>query len=229
VKALIVADGDVSAQLTRAEALLQGEPDARPLVLAADGGAHKAELLGLRPDVVVGDLDSLSPASVERLRGQGVEVQQHPRAKEESDTELAVREALRRGARQLVILGGLGGLRLEHSLANVLLLTLPELAGCDVTMVDGPSVVRVIGGRGADRLELEGEEGDLVSLLALSERVEGVTTTGLAYPLDDEALLQGPSRGLSNVMQASNASVQTRGGRLAVIHTRFQTKEARDA
>lgn len=219
--ALIVADGDITSQsLSHSRRLAAGD-DRRPLVVAADGGALKAELLGVLPDVVVGDLDSLSPASVDRLREMGVEVQQHAREKDASDTELAVLEALNRGARRLAIVGGLGGLRLEHSLANILLLTLPELDGCDAVLVDGASALRVIGANGADRLELEGRAGDLVSLLPLSEQVTGVRTTGLRYVLHDEPLIQGRSRGLSNVMDQVRATIATRAGRLAVTHTRL--------
>ena len=217
MKALIVADGDVSAGML-GHPLLAADGE-RLLIVAADGGAAKAELLGLRPDVVVGDLDSLAPETLERLRADGVEIIGHPVDKDESDTQLAMREAVARGAGQLVLIGALGGVRLDHTLANLLLLGLPELAGCRVVLLDGPSSVRVIGLDGPDELVIDGRPGDLVSLLPLSERVAGVATTGLRYPLRDEPLLQGFSRGLSNVIQDERASVRTAGGRLAVVHT----------
>jgi thiamine pyrophosphokinase len=83
--------------------------------------------------------------------------------------------------------------------------------------------VRVIGQRGAERLEVEGAAGDLVSLLPLSEQVVGVTTDGLAYPLSGATLRQGPTLGLSNEMTGARTSVMVAGGRLAVIHTRRET------
>jgi thiamine pyrophosphokinase len=214
MKALIVADGDVRPAPSDGT-----QPNPAQMIVAADGGAHKARLLGLLPDVVVGDMDSLSPETLAELEQEGVEVLRHPAEKEASDTELAVHEALRRGATGLVILGALGGPRFEHTLANVLLLTMPELADTDVALVDGPVVVRVIGSGGPGRLELAGQPGDLVSLLPLTERVEGVTTVGLAYPLAGETLHQGPARGLSNVLVDSSATVTTAAGRLAVVHT----------
>lgn len=226
VKALIVADGDVSARDLDDPLLRSDDGSGRPLVIAADGGALKAESLGLVPDVVVGDLDSLSPETVDRLRAAGVEVQRHPAQKNESDTELAVREALRRGARQLFIVGALGGLRVDHSLANMLLLTLPELAECETVVRDGPASLRVIGGNRPARLELDGRRGDIVSLLPVGERVDGVTTSGLAFPLRDESLDGGFSRGLSNVMHEGRATISLRAGRLAVIHTTGGAPEA---
>lgn len=137
-----------------------------------------------------------------------------------------MREALARGAESIVIVGAFGGDRLEHSVANLLLLTLPELAAKDVALVDGPSTVRVIGGPGPGRLNISGGVGDYVSLLALSERVDGVTTSGLRYPLTDETLLQGPTRGLSNELSSDHAEVATRNGRLAVIHTQRDGDQA---
>lgn len=224
--AIIVADGDVQSG-TAVRRALHPFQDASALVIAADGGALKAARLGLKPSVVVGDGDSLEPDRAEELRRGGLDVIVHPAQKDESDTELAVREALARGADNIVIVGAFGGGRLEHSVANLLLLTLPELSGMDVALVDGPSTVRVIGGSGPGQLTITGDVGDYVSLLAFSERVEGVTTSGLRYPLTEDALLQGPSRGLSNELATDRAEVLTQHGRLAVIHSQ-RSRESSD-
>lgn len=215
--AIVVADGEVrpGAAVSR---VLNAAP-AASLVVAADGGALKAEQLGLRPDVVVGDGDSLPVARAAQLSDSGVEVVVHSVAKDESDTELAVCEAVARGATSLVLLGAFGGARLEHSVANLLLLAMPQLHGVDAALVDGATTVRLIGVDGAGQLELTGAPTDYVSLLPLSGRVEGVTTQGLRFPLNDETLFQGPARGLSNELLGTRGSVRTRSGRLAVIHT----------
>jgi thiamine pyrophosphokinase len=196
-----------------------GHPETETLVVAADGGALVAESLGLRPDVVVGDFDSLPPSDADRLRSSGVELIGHPAEKDESDTELAVRTALERGATTIWILGGLGGPRFEHSLANVLLLALPELSGADAALSDGLTTVRLLDGAHRRSLELRGDAGDWISLLPLSEQVSGVATDGLAYPLGQETLAQGPTRGLSNELSGTVATVAIATGRLAVIHT----------
>lgn len=215
--ALIVADGDVPSRAV-IDRLIDPAAQRDLIVVAADGGALKAVALGLRPQVVVGDADSLSAADTARLRSDGVEVLVFSPTKDESDTELAVREALRRGAQRLVIVGAFGGRRFEHALANVLLLTLPELRGRDACLADGASVVRVLFG--GERLEITGEPGDFLSLLPLTEEAAGVTTDGLAYPLGGATLSQGPARGLSNELSGDRASVSLDAGRLAVIHTR---------
>ena len=216
--ALIVADGEVPPRATLEQLFPDGLAPA--LVIAADGGALKAESLGLRPEIVIGDLDSLAPGDVERLRGQHVQLLRFPPDKDQSDTELAVHEAVSRGADRLVLIGALGGRRVEHSLANILLLTMPELATRDASIVDRASTLRAMGAHGGDRLEVRGVAGDYISLLPLTERVEGVNTSGLAYELHDEELHQGPARGLSNELTGERAAISTDRGRLLVVHTR---------
>jgi thiamine pyrophosphokinase len=206
----VVADGDVRLQ--------PADADDR-LVIAADGGLLKATAAGLKPDVLVGDFDSVPAGAVEAAEADGVEVIRYPTSKDESDTELAVREAMRRGASEVEIAGALGGQRIDHTLANLLLLASVDI-GAALAIVDGPVTVRVIGPRGPERLEIRGAAGDLVSLLALSESVVGVTTDGLAYALREATLNQGPTLGLSNELTGSRATVAVERGRLAVIHTR---------
>jgi thiamine pyrophosphokinase len=215
LNALIVADGDVPTRDELARLTAAASPD---IVVAADGGALKAAAVGLTPAVVVGDADSLLPDAVEQLRRAGTEVVVHPAAKDESDTELAVRESIRRGATALTIVGAFGGSRLEHTVANLLLLCLPELQGLDVRLADGASEVRLI--KGGTTLTIEGAPGDFVSLLPLAPTATGVTTHGLRFPLTDEPLHQGPARGLSNELASDRATVSLRSGRLLVIHTK---------
>lgn len=210
---LIVADGDIPERAALDRLL---PPFGPRLVVAADGGALKAAALALPAQVVVGDSDSLSRDAVQTLRAAGADVIVHPTAKDESDTELAVHEALRRGATSLLIIGAFGGPRLEHTVANLLLLAMPELTGIDAQLADGASVVRLL--EGGETVTVTGKPGDFVSLFPLEPIVHGVTTSGLAYPLMNESLHQGPARGLSNVMTGDVASI-TASGRLLVIHT----------
>lgn len=212
--ALIVADGDVPPR-PEVERLLGGAPQ---LVIAADGGALKAQAIDFAPSVVVGDADSLDPAQVEQLRAAGTEVVIHPTDKDESDTELALNEALNRGATRVVIIGAFGGKRLEHTLANILLLASERLMGRDICLADGASTLRVM--HNGETLEIQGAPSDYVSLLPLTWRVVGVTTDGLRYALGNEMLEQGPARGLSNELTAGTATIEIGEGRLAVVHTR---------
>lgn len=220
--ALILADG---------EAPIRGDLDlAWPgwdanlgLVIAADGGARHAARLGVAIDAWVGDGDSLDADGMAALLAAGVPMERASPHKDESDTELAVREALRRGAAGLVIVGALGGTRIDHALANIGLLAMAELADRPASLIDARSritLVRAPGPGGAPvRRGLPGRSGDLVSLLPMGSGVIGVTTSGLAYPLTDEPLPEGPARGLSNVRTAPDAAVTVRGGLLLVVES----------
>jgi len=218
--ALVVADGDVAERRTL-DARWAGWADGVDLVVAADAGALRAEALGFRPDLVVGDADSLTEADVARFRATGIDIELASTDKDESDTELAVRAALSRGAQRLTIVGALGGRRFDHALANVSLLALPELATVPTVLLDASSRISLLRSRpassGEARLDLRGPAGEIVTLLPWGGDVRVVTTTGLRYPLDDETLRVGPSRGLSNVRVGGDASVTIADGALLVI------------
>jgi thiamine pyrophosphokinase len=216
----VVADGDAPKRAAL-DAAWPGWADDLGLVVAADGGAIAAERLGFTIDLVVGDGDSLGHADVTRLRRAGVDVRLVPADKDETDTELALLEAVRRGAMRITIVGALGGPRVDHELANVALLAHPSLAGVDVAIVDPRGRIALIDaparGGGPLTRSLPGPVGAVVSLLPLDGDAGGVTTAGFRYPLRDEPLPLGPARGLSNVRDAAEAAVTLRRGRLLVV------------
>jgi thiamine pyrophosphokinase len=227
MRTLIVAGGDVPAR-RRLDQAWSGWDDGVGLIIAADGGALRAESAGLPPDLLVGDADSLLPGQLDRLRAADVAVELSPVAKDATDLELAVEAALARGASELVILGAFGGERLDHALGNIGLLALPALRGYRVAMLDATTRVRLLAASGSateDRVRhpLTGRVGDLVSLLPLGGEAVGVTTGGLLYPLRDEPLTLGSSRGISNVRCDAAAWVSLRGGHLYAIETIVET------
>jgi len=221
--ALILADGDPPdpAELDRT---WPGWSDGIDLIVAADGGAAHAASLNLGPiDLWVGDGDSLSPAALEALRRAGVPVELAAADKDESDTELAVLAAIDRGATRLTILGAFGGPRLDHALANVLLLGHPRLIDRSAMLLAPAARATLIRAPGPDggpaSLSLAGRPGDLVSLLPFAGPAGGVTTSGLQYALSDETLEVGPARGLSNIRLEPTATVSLKVGSLLVVET----------
>jgi thiamine pyrophosphokinase len=203
--AVIVANGALDA-----DARLRGLWEGAGLRMAADGGARQArEQLGAAPQVVIGDLDSLDEQTRGWLEQQRVEFIQYPRAKNETDLELALKLALERGAEHVTVLGAFGG-REDQFIANVLLLTRAP----QVVITDTASEMWVAT-QGAT---IEGTIGDTISLIPMDARVEGVVTRGLEYPLRDEDLLRGSTRGISNRLTATRAEVKWKRGLLLVVH-----------
>ncbi|MGZ9276956.1 MAG: thiamine diphosphokinase [Candidatus Limnocylindrales bacterium] len=223
MQVIVLADGDVGT-LEALDAAWPRWLEAGARVVAADGGARHAARLGLRIDRWVGDGDSLGEAGIAELVSAGIPVERARTDKDESDTELAVGAALAFQPTKLAIVGALGGPRFDHALANVGLLALPGLREVDVRLIGIDARIRLIQAPGPDGspsiAALSGRVGDGVSLLPVGEDVTGVTTAGLAYPLDDETLSVGRTRGLSNVrVDGERAAVEVRRGRLLVVET----------
>jgi thiamine pyrophosphokinase len=187
------------------------------LIIAADRGAATALHYGYTPSIIVGDFDSLMLPEQDLVK-MGSQIIRAAVEKNETDTELAALVALEHGADRITILGGIGGQRFDHTMANVLLLA--GFESVPIRIVDGPSVSWLLRGPGSTRIE--GQAGDLLSLLPLTGEAVGVRTTNLYYPLHDETLYFGRPRGVSNVLTQAHAEVSLERGTLLVIHTNKQ-------
>ncbi|MBI2914670.1 MAG: thiamine diphosphokinase [Firmicutes bacterium] len=163
------------------------------LTIAADGGARHLLRVGCTPDIVIGDFDSLGPDELDTLAASGCRVIRYPAAKDQTDTQLAVEFAIEEGATDLTLYGGLGS-RLDHSMANVMLLALIHERGCTGRVTDGEQVVQLL----VDEMTVSGAAGDVVSILPLTPVLEGLTIKGLKYPLQDATIRMGDSRTISN-------------------------------
>jgi thiamine pyrophosphokinase len=183
------------------------------LVVAADSGLGHARALGVAVDLVVGDLDSVERADLDAAVAAGAAVESHPAAKDATDLELALLAARDRGAGDIVVVGGHGG-RLDHFFANLLLLATPDLAEVRMRALIGDAWVTVV----RDRAELLGAPGALCTLVPVGGPAEGVRTERLRFPLDQETLFPGSTRGVSNEFLATTATVTLeRGVLLAVV------------
>lgn len=180
------------------------------LVLAADSGYEHMRRMGVRPHLLVGDLDSISPDALREARDDpATRIETFPPEKDQTDTEIALRLAVTRGAGIVLVVGAFG-LRLDHALANVLLLASPALRETDVRLLDPRQEVRLVRGR----VRLRTTPGELVSLLPVGGDATGVTTTGLAYALDGATLGTGPALGVSNVATGDEICVRVGDGSL---------------
>ena len=193
------------------------------LVVAADGGALALERWGRRPDILVGDFDSLSETFVARLAAGGARIERHPREKDQTDLELALRAARESGAAEIDLIGVLGGPRADLAFANLQLLAAPAWRSITLRALHGAQVVRPL--HAGERLALTGAPRDLVSLVPLGV-ARGVHGGGLRYPLAGETLSDEQARGVSNEVADPPAWVSCDEGRLLVFEARPAAPEA---
>jgi thiamine pyrophosphokinase len=209
MRAVIFANGQLGeAQGVQAEL----RPD--DWIIAADGGAHHCLTLGLRPAVIIGDMDSLDDASLVRLAQDGTELLRHPIDKDATDLELALRHAVERRPDEIVVFGALGD-RWDQSIANALLVALPEFDGMPIRLRHDRQVLFLIPP--GPPVDLPGRPGDTVSLIPLAGGAAGITTRGLAFPLQGGGLDFASTRGISNRIRRLPASVRLEKGLLLCI------------
>jgi thiamine pyrophosphokinase len=209
-RAVIFANGRLTNPENVRELISPGD-----FLILADGGSRHAKKLGLVPAVLIGDLDSTPAREVRRLESLGVEVIRFPKEKDETDLELALDFAVKKGYKKILVLAPFGG-RLDQTLGNINLLLREDLKDIEIRMDDGKDEVFLI----RSQVQVHGRQGETISLLPLGGKVEGVTTDGLQYPLRGETLFPEQTRGISNCMTTGKAEVRWIRGVLLVIHTR---------
>jgi thiamine pyrophosphokinase len=217
IRTIIIANGHLADP---AKARRRVQPGDR--VICADGGTHHARLMGLTPDVIVGDLDSLEPDLCSELEAAGVRFVVHPRHKDETDLELALDLAITEGAKEIEILAMFGG-RLDQSLANLLLLARPEWASAWVRAIEGDQIAWLV--RGGQTTTIEGTRGDLLSLVPLTPQATGVSLEGVEWPLQAATLRFGSTLTISNTLTATTARMNVEDGSVLVIHQSHDRKE----
>ena len=188
------------------------------IVIAADKGLDTCACAGIVPDVVLGDYDSTDMRGrVDELRSSGAYVEVYPAEKDFTDTEAAVMCALKKGAEEIVLLGATGG-RLDHFLANLDLCLVPLRRGVKCTIADERNEIMLLDS--GITLQAKYTAGRYVSLLPFTDRVSGVTLTGMKYPLLDACLVRGSSLGVSNEMTGEIARIDFREGILVLVLSR---------
>ncbi len=203
--------------------LVRNALDRADLIVAADGGANRLRELGFSPHVVIGDLDSLSGEDIFHLKAAGIEFEPHPEPQMRTDGSVAIGYALGRGATSIIVLGVFGGPRYDHVVANLNMLTHPSLRDIPTWAVDGWTALTVLRGDGVSQVHFHGQVGDYVSINAVTDTVEGITTVGLKWPLDNGAFTRGVREGTSNELVNERAMIQiSKGIAFAAHHFRSE-------
>jgi len=188
------------------------------LIIAADGGMTHCRALGIKPSIVIGDLDSLDPDYLKSLQTSGTKIISYPADKDQTDLELALFKALDLGSDEILVLGALGA-RWDMTIANLLLSASPEFSKVAIRLIDGHQEIFLLKGNG--ELTFKGKKGDMLSIVPLGQDAYGVTLRGLEYPLENDVLRFGATRGISNVLIDDTATVYIEKGLLFCIHIRM--------
>jgi thiamine pyrophosphokinase len=187
------------------------------MIICCDGGARHFQNSAIKPDVIIGDMDSIDRDQLADFTARQVKIIEHPENKDFSDTELALDHALNLKPQEIFIWCALGG-RIDHTLANVFLLSKAYDKGIKTSLVDEYCESFVLD----KKISFINEKGKTVSLLALSPEVTGITLSGFLYPLENGTLKMGESRGLSNVINEARAVISAANGKLLVVKYRMK-------
>lgn len=212
MRAVIFANGDIPS-IGKASELVKMDD----FIVSADGGMRFIHAFGIAPDLLIGDLDSIQSNRLKMAISEGTEILKFPADKNETDLELAVNEVQKRGFDECLIMGGLGG-RMDQTLANIYLLAAFRKPDFTIYMDDGCERLDVI----LDELEIKGNINDMISLIPMFDKVDGISTEGLKYQLTGETLFTGKTRGISNVLTADTAQIKITSGKLLCVHRRSE-------
>lgn len=197
MKALLVASGLAPHRGLFLRAVCDAD-----LTIAIDGGLRIFQEYGVTPHLIVGDMDSVDAGLLESYREKSILVTA-PAEKNETDTALAVDEAVERGADQILLLGATGG-RIDHLLSNLMLLKYAMNKGAILTMEDDKQEISLHRGT----FDLFGNKGQTISIIPMNKQAV-VTARGLYYPLDRLVLTNEKPRGVSNVFQKKHAVIES--------------------
>lgn len=179
-------------------------------LICADGGANYARELNLKPDIIIGDMDSITAAT--RVFFKEVKFESYPTKKDQTDTELAIAHAIKIGADKVIILGGLGS-RIDHSLGNIYLLKRFIDVGIEAEMVNENNHIRLIGKATTFHFPI----GTIVSILPIGGDVEGLTITGFEYPINEGQMTIDKPYGISNVTDKNTQHIAFEKGMLLMV------------
>lgn len=184
-------------------------------IVCADGGALHAKNLGIIPNALIGDGDSIDEETLKYYQTKGVEIINYPKEKDQTDTQLAVEYAFGQNVREMIFLGCMGT-RFDHTFGNVAMLIWLMKRGVRGVIINKYNEIHVL-----DRyILLEGKPGDRISLLPITDRIDGIFTTGLKYVLENGELVHDQTRGISNEFVSDEAQIVIRDGMLMVVKSR---------
>lgn len=183
-------------------------------VICVDGGLDKAEKLEISPNVIIGDFDSVKKNTLEYYKKSGLLIEEFPPEKDYTDMDLAVEYAVNKGFSEIVLLGA-SGTRLDHTLANIMLIEKFYKKNIKIKLIDNNNIVQTISDN--DKLCIEKKEGCFLSIIPLSDEITGITLKGFKFPLNDVTVKRGETRCISNEVEDTYGEIEIKTGSCVVI------------
>lgn len=211
-RVVVVAGGTVTKKF------LQTNIKETDIVIGADYGAAALIDAGIIPYLAIGDFDTTGKEKLQEWKTFGIKIVSLPAMKDVTDMHAALEEALSYGPEEVYLFGAFGGSRMDHTLANLGLLEMLSAHGTVGILQDQTNLVRLLQGPG--KVELVNLDYTYVSILPISKHINGVCTTGLVYPLTDECLKRGDTRGISNQILGNMATISIAEGECYIIQSR---------
>lgn len=184
------------------------------MIICVDGGARYAAALGIIPQIIIGDLDSIGQMEYNLFTKQGTVIKKYPVDKDDTDTALALGEVLSDNPKEVIILGAIGT-RFDHSLASVHLLRVAMNSGVRARIIDEYNEISLVAPY--EKVIVDGEPGDLFSLLPLTEKVSGVNVKGARWPLQEANFIIGNPYGVSNQLAADKVEISIKSGLMLFV------------
>ncbi len=211
-RAVIFANGNLS-NLSRAKEIITSQD----YLICADGGVKHALKLGLVPQTIIGDFDSVPPFLLGQSRLSPTTLIKYPTKKDKTDFELVIDYCLEKKFQEIIIFGILGD-RIDHFIANIFLLAKIQTENkfVKIKIVEGNKEIYILN----KEIVINGKIGDEISIIPVSAKLEKVVTDGLEYQLNNETLFLGSTRGISNVLIKTSAKITVIDGVALITYLR---------
>jgi len=209
-KALLVLNGEFDLDKKKLELIIQKE--GIDFIIAVDGGSNKLRKLELLPDLIIGDLDSITEENKAHFKKEKVKIIKHPVEKDQTDSEIAVDYCKENNFEQLYLTAALGG-RIDQQLANLNLLEYIYQIDLEARIISDRIEIAIID----QKKKFLAKEGYRLSLIPQSSTVCGLSIKGCKYNLEDQDIFRSKSRGISNLIENNQAEVKLKSGLLIYV------------
>lgn len=207
MKGLIVSSGTIK-DYSKLESIIE-EVD---FIICADGGLNHLAEINRKPNLVIGDLDSISKFALEYIKSNNITVEKYSSIKDATDTVLAMEYLIDKGYKEIILMG-VTGTRQDHTMANILLLNILNNKGIKGKIVDDNNTIYLID----DYLKLEYLDDSYISIIPITEQGIIITLNGFFYNLDRELIGFGSTHGVSNKIIEDLGTIKIHRGRALVF------------